>query len=73
MKSDFSKIRSLVSRISNSSLRSEIDEELDNLSRSFHFYKDGFLNGRDSDDARGCKPCENDPRAFIMLDLEEGL
>ena len=36
-----------------------------------HFYEYVFFNGRDSDDARRIKPCANDEREFIKLELED--
>ena len=35
-----------------------------------HFYEYVYFNGRDSDEARRLKPCMNDERDFIKLDLE---
>lgn len=36
-----------------------------------HFYEWVFFNGRDSDEARRLKPCTNDERELIELDLNE--
>lgn len=46
---------------------------VDGLASKYFFYKDVVLNGRDSDDARGCRPRENDELEFIHIGLEEGL
>ena len=35
-----------------------------------HYYEQVFFDGIDSDDAKLRKPCSNDPREFIKLDLE---
>ena len=74
-KDDFVELRSLLSRVSfdDYNLREKIFVEIGKLASNYFFYKDGFLNGRDSDDARGCRMCRNDPKDFIRLDLEEGL
>ena len=74
-KDDFVELRSLLSRVSfgDYDLRERVFAVVDKLASSYFFYKDGFLNGRDSDDARGCRMCRNDAEDFIRLDLEEGL
>lgn len=74
-KDDFEELRSILSKIhfSNYGLRDHVFDVVGKLYLNYLFYKDGFLNGRDSDDARGCRMCRNDPEDFIRLDLEEGL
>ena len=72
---DFEELRSFLSKVrfDDNDLRERILFEVNKLASSYLFYKDGFLNGRDSDDARGCRMCRNDAEDFIRLDLEEGL
>jgi len=72
---DFKELKSLFSKIdfNDYNLREQIFAEIDKVSSSYFFYKDGFLNGRDSDDAKGCRLCKNDEEDFIRIDLEEGL
>ena len=74
-KDDFAELRSLLSRVrfNDYDLREKIFAEIDKLASSYFFYKDAFFNGKDSDDASGCRMCTNDEESFIHLDLEEGL
>ena len=71
----FEELRSILSKVrfNDYDLRERAFAVIDKLASSYLFYKDGFLNGRDSDDARGCRMCRNDAEDFIRLDLEEGL
>ena len=71
----FEELRSILSKVrfDDYDLRERVFAVVDKLASSYFFYKDGFLNGRDSDDARGCRMCRNDEEDFIRLDLEEGL
>ena len=71
----FEELRSILSKVhfDDYDLREQVFAVVDKLASSYFFYKDGFLNGRDSDDARGCRMCRNDAEDFIRLDLEEGL
>ena len=66
---EFTEVLKIAEQIDDENLKAQ----LACLSRQFLFYKDAFLNGRDSDDAKRCKMCRNEPTDFIMLDLEEGL
>lgn len=72
---DFEELKSILSKVhfDDYDLRERIFTVVGKLSLKYLFYKDGFLNGRDSDDARGCRMCRNDAEDFIRLDLEEGL
>ena len=72
---DFEELRSILSKVrfDDYDLRERAFAAVDKLASSYLFYKDGFLNGRDSDDARGCRMCRDDAEDFIRLDLEEGL
>ena len=71
----FEELRSILSKVhfADYDLRERVFAVVDKLASSYFFYKDGFLNGRDSDDARGCRMCRNDAEDFIHLDLYEGL
>lgn len=70
---EFTDLRDAISQIKDWNIRTKAEKELENLAGKFYYYKDGFLNGRDSDDARGCRMCTNDEESWIYLDLEEGL
>ena len=72
-KDDFAELKLLAARVRDCNLRDDLFAEIGKLSSKYFFYKDGFLNGRDSDDARGCRMCTNDEESWIRLDLEEGL
>ena len=74
-KDDFEELRLILSKIhfSDYDLKERVFAIVGKLALNHLFYKDSFLNGRDSDDARGCRMCRNDPEDFIRLDLEEGL
>ena len=74
-KDDFEELRLILSKIhfSDYDLREQVFAIVGKLALNHLFYKDGFLNGRDSDDARGCRMCRNDAEDFIHLDLYEGL
>lgn len=48
----------------------EACDELRVRLEKLHFYEHVFFNGRDSDDAKRIKPCTNDEREFIKLELE---
>ena len=58
---DFEELRSILmkGRFDDYDLRERAFAVVDKLASSYLFYKDGFLNGRDSDDARGCKRLQN--------------
>lgn len=72
-KDDFAELKLLVARVGDHGLREDMLAEIGRLSSKYLFYKDGFLNGRDSDDACGCRMCTDDEESWIRLDLEEGL
>ena len=71
----FEELRSILSKVrfNDYDLREQVFAVMDKLASRYVCYKEGFLNGRDSDDARGCRMCRNDAEDFIRLDLEEGL
>ena len=75
VRDDFEELRSLLSKVrfDDNGIRERVFFEVNKLASSYLFCKDSFLNGRDSDDARGCRMCRNDAEDFIRLDLEEGL
>lgn len=75
VRDDFEELRSILSKVrfNDYDLRERAFAVVDKLASRHLFYKDGFLNGRDSDDASGCRMCRNDEEDFIRLDLEEGL
>ena len=68
---DFDLLDDIRRHLSYSDEAYEACDKLRDRLEKLHFYEYVFFNGRDSDDARRIKPCMNDEREFIKLDLED--
>lgn len=68
---DFRLMSTIEDYVSHNIDKHNICNELKERLHKLHFYEWVFFNGRDSDDARRLKPCTNDEREFIELDLNE--
>jgi len=68
---DFDLLDDIRRHLSYSDEAHEVCDKLRNKLKMLHFYEYVYFNGRDSDDARRIKPCVNDEREFIKLDLED--
>lgn len=68
---DFDLLDDIRRHLSYSDEAHEAYDKLRDRLEKLHFYEYVYFNGRDSEEARRLKPCMNDERQFIKLDLED--
>ena len=73
MNEDFDLVDTIASCFKNRNYYGADDacDKLRSRLKKLHFYEYVFFNGRDSEEARRLKPCTNDERELIKLDLED--
>ena len=69
MADEFSRLEELIDKLNDIDLRYQIEYEIDLLKKTFMFYKDLAVNGRDSVDVQDLKKCKNSFVDFVSLDL----